>query len=190
VETGTVEQTDAQAASSVLVEEKIDVVSFPTQTERRRGVVGTGQRGIRGQSDRDTSWPRPRASLSCSAAVNVAPYGIATPKTTRGRAGDGQEAPSNTHCQRTYHAILAKYGVTAGALTSSKSLLTELFLRVTSAHNMATNGDAVQGCPVVTMTVDAAAVAMVWWDVGPSIFSKLPTASSCRVVSGVRSVTH
>ena len=58
-------------------------------------------------------------------AIEVAPYGIATPKTTAGLglAKAIQAAVKTLVANGTYHAILAKYGVTAGALPSSKIVL-------------------------------------------------------------------
>ena len=58
-------------------------------------------------------------------AIEVAPYGIATPKTTAGAglAKAIQAAVKTLIANGTYHAILSKWGVTGGALPSSKIVL-------------------------------------------------------------------
>ena len=58
-------------------------------------------------------------------AIEVAPYGIATPKTTSGKelAKAIQAAVKTLIANGTYGAILKKWGVTAGALTSSQIVL-------------------------------------------------------------------
>lgn len=128
VETGTVEQTDAtNAATSCSSSKKLDVVSFPTQTDANAAVrsgranVGFVDSQIAGYI---VATPKGVFKLLGS-TVNVALYGIATPKTT---AGAGltmaiQAAIKTLIASGTYHAILAKYGVTAGALSSSKIVL-------------------------------------------------------------------
>jgi polar amino acid transport system substrate-binding protein len=128
VETGTVEQTDAQAASkSCSSKKKIDVVSFPTQTEANAAVL-SGQANVGFVDSQIAGYIVATAKgvfKLLGSAVNVAPYGIATPKTTAGGAlAMAIEAAIKTLIANgTYHAILAKYGVTAGALTSSKVAL-------------------------------------------------------------------
>jgi polar amino acid transport system substrate-binding protein len=58
-------------------------------------------------------------------AIQVAPYGIATPKTASGQrlAVAIQAAIKTMIANGTYAAILKKWGVTAGALPSSKIVL-------------------------------------------------------------------
>jgi polar amino acid transport system substrate-binding protein len=58
-------------------------------------------------------------------AVNVEPYGIATPKTTAGAAlAKAIEAAVKTLIANgSYGAILKKWGVSAGGLTASKITL-------------------------------------------------------------------
>ena len=55
-------------------------------------------------------------------AIEVAPYGIATPKTPTGKklAEAIQAAVKTLIANGTYGAILKKWGVTAGALSSSQ----------------------------------------------------------------------
>jgi polar amino acid transport system substrate-binding protein len=128
VETGTVEQTDAQAAAkSCSAKKKLNIVAFPTQTEANLAVL-SGQASV-GFVDSQiagyiVSTSKGKFKLLGS-AVNVAPYGIATPKTT---AGDGlamaiQAAIKTLIANGTYHAILTKWGVSSGALPASKIVL-------------------------------------------------------------------
>ena len=58
-------------------------------------------------------------------AIEVAPYGIATPKTTNGKglARAIQAALKTLTANGTYAEILAKWGVSAGAIPSSKIVL-------------------------------------------------------------------
>jgi polar amino acid transport system substrate-binding protein len=58
-------------------------------------------------------------------AIEVAPYGMATPKTANGHklALAIQAAMKTLIANGTYGKILSKWGVTAGALTSSKIVL-------------------------------------------------------------------
>jgi polar amino acid transport system substrate-binding protein len=128
VETGTVEQSDAlTAAKSCSSKKKLDVVAFPTQTEANAAVL-SGQANVGFVDSQIAGYIVATAKgvfKLLGSAVNVAPYGIATPKTT---AGDGlamaiEAAIKTLIANGTYHAILAKYGVTTGALSSSKIVL-------------------------------------------------------------------
>ena len=88
VETGTTEQTDATNASkSCPSSKKIDVVTFPTQTEANLAVL-SGQANV-GFVDSQIAGYIVSTSAGkfklFGSAVNVAPYGIATPKTHRGK---------------------------------------------------------------------------------------------------------
>jgi polar amino acid transport system substrate-binding protein len=128
VETGTVEQIDANtAAKACSAKKKLDVVTFPTQTEANLAVL-SGQADV-GFVDSQIAGYIVSTSAGkfklLGSAVNVAPYGIATPKTT---AGDGlamafQAAIKTLIANGTYHAILAKWGVTSGALPTGKIVL-------------------------------------------------------------------
>ncbi|MDE3007706.1 MAG: ABC transporter substrate-binding protein [Acidobacteriota bacterium] len=128
VETGTVEQTDAQNASKLCKgAKKVTVLEFPTQTEANVAVssghanVGFLDSQIAGYV---VSQSKGKFKLVGS-AVNVAPYGIATPKTTAGAqlALAIQAALKTLVMNGTYKAILTKWGVAAGALPIGKIVL-------------------------------------------------------------------
>lgn len=127
VETGTVEQSDAQtAAKACSASKKLTVVPFPTQTAANLA-VSSGQADVGFVDSQIAGYivATVKGFKLVGNAVNVAPYGIATPKTT---AGDGlavaiQAAVKTLISNGTYHAILAKYGVTGGALPSNKIVL-------------------------------------------------------------------
>jgi len=127
VETGTVEQSDAKtAAKACSASKKLTIISFPTQTEANLA-VRSGQADVGFVDSQIAGYivSTVRGFKLVGSAVNVAPYGIATPKTT---AGDGlavaiQAAIKTLIANGTYHAILAKWGVSAGALSSSKIVL-------------------------------------------------------------------
>ena len=128
VETGTTEQTDATAASkSCLSSKKIDVVAFPTQTEANLAVL-SGQASV-GFVDSQIAGYIVSTSVGkfklLGSAVNVAPYGIATPKTSAGQglAKAIQAALKTLVANGTYSAILKKWGVSAGALPVGKIVL-------------------------------------------------------------------
>jgi polar amino acid transport system substrate-binding protein len=128
VETGTTEQTDATNASKTCpASKKIDVVTFPTQTEANLAVL-SGQANV-GFVDSQIAGYIVSTSAGkfklLGSAVNVAPYGIATPKTTSGLglAKAIQAALKTLVANGTYSAILAKWGVSAGALPVSKIVL-------------------------------------------------------------------
>jgi polar amino acid transport system substrate-binding protein len=128
VETGTVEQSDAKtAAKACSASKKLNIVAFPTQTEANLAVL-SGQANV-GFVDSQiaghiVSTSKGKFKLLGS-AVNVAPYGIATPKTTAGAglAMAIDAALKTLIANGTYHAILAKSGVTSGALLASKIVL-------------------------------------------------------------------
>ncbi|HEY5302536.1 MAG TPA: ABC transporter substrate-binding protein [Acidimicrobiales bacterium] len=126
VETGTTEQTDAQAVKCG-GGKKVTVLSFGTQTEAN-AAVQSGQ-AVAGFVDSQV------AGYIVSLAqgvfkltgkpVNVFPYGIATPKTTNGLklAKAIQAATRTLVANGTYGAILKKWGVTSGAVTASRMVL-------------------------------------------------------------------
>jgi len=125
VETGTVEQTDAQAASKLCMGgKKVTVNSFSTQTEANTA-VSSGQSDV-GFLDSQIAGYVVSTSNGVfklvGSAVNVAPYGIATQKTTAGKglAMAIQMAIQTLIANGTYGAILAHWGVSAGALTSAQ----------------------------------------------------------------------
>ena len=128
VETGTVEQSDAQSvAKTCPATKKATVLSFSTQTEANVAVSsGHAQVGFLDSQIADYVVAQSHGAFkSVGHAVNVAPYGIATPKTPAGyalaRAIDA--ALKVLVANGTYHAILVKYGVQAGAIPASKMVL-------------------------------------------------------------------
>ena len=128
VEKSTVEQTDAQAAAKACSKsKKLTIITYPNQTEANLAVL-SGQADV-GFVDSQVAGYIASTSKGkfklLGSAVNVAPYGIATAKTT---AGDGlamaiQAAIKTLIANGTYNAILAKWGVTSGALPLSKIVL-------------------------------------------------------------------
>ncbi len=130
VENGTVEQSDAQAqAKKCPSSKKLTVRTFTTQTEANTA-VSSGQ-ATYGFADSQISAYIASTSKGLfkvvGSAVNVAPYGIATPKTANGMklAKAIQAALKVLIANGTYHAILAKYGVQAGGVSASKVTLNE-----------------------------------------------------------------
>lgn len=128
VENGTVEQSDAQAqAKKCPSSKKLTVRTFTTQTEANTA-VSSGQ-ATYGFADSQISAYIASTSKGLfkvvGSAVNVAPYGIATPKTANGMklAKAIQAALKVLIANGTYHAILAKYGVQAGGVSASKVTL-------------------------------------------------------------------
>jgi polar amino acid transport system substrate-binding protein len=126
VETGTEEQSDAQKVKCS-GGKKVDVVSYPTQTEANTAVEsGRAQFGFLDSQVAGyvVSTSKGLFKLAGS-AVNVEPYGIATPKTTSGAAlaKAVQAAVKTLIANGTYGAILKKWGVSAGALASSQITL-------------------------------------------------------------------
>ncbi len=128
VETGTVEQTDATTASkSCPSGKKVNVIPFPTQTEANLA-VSSGHATF-GFVDSQIAGYIVSSSSGLfklvGSAVNVAPYGIATPKTNVGHslAKAIKAAIVVLIGNGTYGKILAKYGVSAGALPSSKVVI-------------------------------------------------------------------
>ncbi|HVB50559.1 MAG TPA: ABC transporter substrate-binding protein [Acidimicrobiales bacterium] len=127
VETGTSEQKDAKAAAKKCsTSKKLNLIAFPTQTEANLA-VSSGQADV-GFVDSQVAGhivATVKGFKLVGSAVNVAPYGIATPKTTasEGLAVAIQAAIKTLIANGTYHAILAHYGVTSGALPSSKIVL-------------------------------------------------------------------
>lgn len=121
VETGTVEQTDAQtAAKHCSANKKLSVLTFSTQTEANVAVSsGHAQFGFADSQIAGYIVATSKGAFKLvGKAVNVAPYGIATPKTAAGLglAKAMQAALKVLIANGTYHAILAGYGVQAGAL--------------------------------------------------------------------------
>jgi len=128
VETGTIEQTDAQtAAKACSKSKKLTILTFPTQTEANTA-VSSGQATV-GFLDSQIAGYVVSTSHGVfklvGSAVNVAPYGIATAKNAKGlaMAKAMQAAIKVLIANGTYGAILAKWGVSSGALPVGKIVL-------------------------------------------------------------------
>jgi len=128
VETGTTEQSDAvKTAKTCSKSKKLNVLTFPTQTEANLAV--SSGRATFGFVDSQIAGYIASTSNGLfkvvGNAIEVAPYGIATPKTTSGAglAKAIQAAVKTLIANGTYKAILTKWGVTGGALTTSKVVL-------------------------------------------------------------------
>lgn len=126
VETGTSEQTDA-AAFKCSGGKKVDVLTFPTQTEANTAVVsGQATAGFLDSQVAGYVVAQSKGIFTLTGKpVNVFPYGIATPKTTAGLAlAQALRAALKTLVSNgTYGAILAHWGVSSGALTSAQMVL-------------------------------------------------------------------
>jgi len=125
VETGTTEQTDANAtAKTCSKKKKLTVLPFQNQNEANTAV--SSGRATFGFVDSQVAGFIASTSHGLfkvvGSAIEVAPYGFATPKTSAGSglANAIQAAVKTLIANGTYHAILAKWGVTGGALTSSQ----------------------------------------------------------------------
>jgi polar amino acid transport system substrate-binding protein len=123
VETGTVEQTDAQTTAKSCGAKKLTVLSYSTQTEANTA-VSSGQATV-GFLDSQIAGYVVSTSNGMfklvGSAVNVAPYGIATQKNASGLALAKAIAVAVKTLigNGVYGAILAKWGVSAGALSGS-----------------------------------------------------------------------
>jgi polar amino acid transport system substrate-binding protein len=126
VETGTVEQSDAKAVKCTNGK-KVTVLTYPTQTEANTAVASG--RAAAGFADSQIAGYIVSTSKGvfrlAGNAVNVAPYGIATAKTSAGLAVAKaiRAAIKTLVANGTYQAILTAYGVQAGALTVSQMIL-------------------------------------------------------------------
>jgi polar amino acid transport system substrate-binding protein len=126
VETGTVEQTDAGNVKCT-GGNKVDVLTFPTQTLANTAVASG--RATAGFADSQIAGYIVSTSKGvfklAGSPVNVAPYGIATPKTATGLqlAKAVQAAIKTLIANGTYNKILTSYGAQAGELTSNEVVL-------------------------------------------------------------------
>lgn len=128
VETGTTEQTDANTTKKACPKsKKLNVLTFPTQTEANAAV--SSGRATFGFVDSQIAGFIASTSHGLfkvvGNAIEVAPYGIATPKTSAGTglAKAIRAAVKTLIANGTYHSILVKWGVTGGALPSSQIVL-------------------------------------------------------------------
>ena len=128
VETGTTEQSDAVAtAKKCPASKKLTVLAFPTQTSANlavssgRATVGFLDSQVAGYVVSQSSG----AFKLVGKAIQVAPYGIATSKSAAGKglASAIQKAIKILMANGAYHAILVKWGVSAGALPADKIVL-------------------------------------------------------------------
>jgi polar amino acid transport system substrate-binding protein len=128
VESGTVEQTDAEAAAKKCPStKKLTLLTFATQTTANTAVL-SGQANV-GFVDSQiagyiVSLAKGQFKL-VGHAVNVAPYGIVTAKTKVGHqlALAIQAALKVLVANGTYARILAKYGVSSGAIPAKKMVI-------------------------------------------------------------------
>jgi polar amino acid transport system substrate-binding protein len=128
VETGTVEQTDAQTtAKTCPANKKLSILAYTTQTEANLA-VSSGHANV-GFLDSQIAGYVVSTSKGAfklvGSAVNVAPYGVATAKSAAGKglATAIQAALKVLIANGTYAAVLSKWGVSAGALPVSKVIL-------------------------------------------------------------------
>lgn len=128
VETGTVEQSNVEALAKTCPSAKpVTVMAFPTQTEANIA-ISSGQAAV-GFVDAQVGAyivaTSKGAFKSVGSAVNVTPTGIATAKTQTGHALALaiQAAVRTLIANGTYHAILARWGVTAFAVPANKVVL-------------------------------------------------------------------
>lgn len=128
VETGTVEQTDAQtAAKACSPGKKLTVLTFTTQTEANAAVLaGRAEVGFVDSQIAGYIVSLAKGTFKLvGSAVNVAPYGIATAKNHTGTALAVaiKAALKVLIANGTYAAILSKWGVSSGAVPASKIVL-------------------------------------------------------------------
>jgi polar amino acid transport system substrate-binding protein len=128
VETDTTEQSDAaNTAKTCPKSKKLTVLAYPTQTEANLSVSsGHATFGFLDSQVADYVVSTSNGVFkSVGKAIEVAPYGMATPKSASGKALATaiQAAVKTLIANGTYGAILKKWGVTAGALPTSKIVL-------------------------------------------------------------------
>jgi polar amino acid transport system substrate-binding protein len=116
VETGTTEQTDAQAQAKKC---KVTVLSFADQNQANLAVSsGRAEVGFADSQIADYIVKQSNGQFeSTGTAFEVAPYGIALPK-SNGMAKAMLAAVKALMADGTYKSLLAKWGVSAGAITA------------------------------------------------------------------------
>jgi polar amino acid transport system substrate-binding protein len=128
VESDTTEAQDATNTAKVCPKsKKLTVLAYPTQTEANLSVSsGHATFGFLDSQVADYVVSTSNGVFkSVGKAIEVAPYGMATPKTPNGKqlAVAMQAAIKTLIANGTYGAILKKWGVTAGALSAPKIVL-------------------------------------------------------------------
>ncbi len=128
VETGTTEQSDAVNTKKTCSSSKpLTVLAYPTRTSADLAVAsGRAQLGFLDSQVAGYVVSQSKGAFKLvGSAIEVAPYGFATPKTPAGLglAKAIQAAVKTLIANGTYGAILAKWGVSAGALPTSKIVL-------------------------------------------------------------------
>lgn len=127
VESGTIEESDAQAQKALCPNNNVTIHSYATQTEADlavksgHDVVGFADSQVAGYI---VAQSKGAFKLS-GAPFGVAPYGIATSKSDDGLklAKAIQSALRKLIANGVYRSILAKYGETAGSLTAAEIVL-------------------------------------------------------------------
>ena len=128
VETGTTEQSDAvNTAKTCSASKKLTVLAYPTQTSADLAVSsGRAKLGFLDSQVAGYVVSQSKGAFKLvGSAIEVAPYGIGTPKTAAGKglATAIKAAVKTLIANGTYGAILAKWGVSAGALPTAKIVL-------------------------------------------------------------------
>ena len=126
VESGTVEETDAKAVKCS-GGAKVNVLSFKDQTQANTA-VSSGHADFGFLDSQIAGYVAATSHglfKTVGQAVNVAPYGIATQKNPNGKnlAMAMQMALKTMIANGSYAAILAKWGVSSGALSASHIVL-------------------------------------------------------------------
>ncbi len=120
VESGTTEQSDAQAQAKKCASGKVTVLSFGNQSEANLA-VSSGRADV-GFADSQVAGYIVATSngvfQNSGTAFEVAPYGLALPK-GNGMAAPVQAAVNYLIGNGVYNQILTKWGVQSGAVTSS-----------------------------------------------------------------------
>jgi polar amino acid transport system substrate-binding protein len=128
VETGTTEQSDAKTVAKTCPSNKqLKILTFANQNQANTAVL-SGQADVGFVDSQIAGYIVSVAKGTfkvVGSAVNVAPYGIAVAKTASGMAFAKaiQAALKVMVANGTYGAVLAKWGVSAGALPASKIVI-------------------------------------------------------------------
>jgi polar amino acid transport system substrate-binding protein len=123
VETGTTEQTDAQTQAKTCTKEnkgKVTVLSFGNQSQVNLA-VSTGRADVGFADSQVAGYIVAQSNgvfVNSGTAFEVAPYGLALPR-GNGMAAPVQAAVNYLIANGVYLKILTKWGVQAGAVTSS-----------------------------------------------------------------------